>query len=91
MYAERKTDIDECEVEFSKMLWFNFGLGEERTAPGLLQEKKHPQEVWIRYTHEPSEKPKTNQTFTIHHYFLHNCMMAILFRLHLLKQLTTKS
>ena len=60
MYAERKTDIDECEVEFSKVLWFNFGLGEERTAAGLLQEKKHPQEVWIRYTHEPSEKPQKN-------------------------------
>ena len=27
MYAERKTDIDECEVEFSKVLWFNFGVG----------------------------------------------------------------
>ena len=27
MYVERKTDIDECEVEFSKVLWFNFGVG----------------------------------------------------------------
>lgn len=58
MYAERKTDIDECEVEFSKVLWFNFGVGEELTAAGILQEKKHPQEVWIRYTHDPFERPK---------------------------------
>ena len=36
MYAESKTDIDECEVEFSKLLWFNFGVGEELTAAGTL-------------------------------------------------------
>ena len=58
MYAERKTDIDECEVEFSKAMWFNFGVGEELTAAGILQEKNHPQEVWIRYTHDPFEKPQ---------------------------------
>ncbi len=59
MYAERKTDIDECEIiEFSKALWFNFGVGEELTAEGTLQEKEHPQEVWIRYSHDPLEKPQ---------------------------------
>ena len=56
-YAERKKDIDGCDVEFSKVTWFNFGVGEEMVNR-CMKEEKHPHEVWIRYTHDISEKPK---------------------------------
>ena len=57
MYAERKRDVDGFNVEFSRAVWFNFGIGEE-VVDGRLQEKEHVLEVWVRYTHDITEKPK---------------------------------
>ena len=53
----KESDIDEVNVEFSKIVWFNFGIGEE-VVDSRLQEKEHISEVWVRYTHDISEKPR---------------------------------
>ena len=47
MYTERKKDINSCDIEFSQVVWFNFGVG-RIFVDGRMQEESHPQEVWLR-------------------------------------------
>lgn len=57
MYVERKIDNEGNPIEFTKVMWFNFGIGDE-IVNGQLQETSHPLQVWIRYSHNISEKPQ---------------------------------
>ena len=57
LYTERNTDIDGRPLEFSKVVWFNFGVGEE-PVNGAIEKREHPQQVWVRYTYNPSETPR---------------------------------
>ena len=57
MYVERNKDVNGHNIEFNKVAWFNFGIGEE-LINGNLQQKEHPLEVWIRYSHDLTETPK---------------------------------
>ena len=57
MHTERNTDAEGNHVEFNKVLWFNFGVGEE-LINGQLCQTEHPLEVWVRYSHNISEKPQ---------------------------------
>ena len=57
LYTERNKADDGRPLEFSKVMWFNFGTGEEIVA-GDRVEQEHPNEVWVRYTYDPSETPR---------------------------------
>ena len=57
MYIERNVDIEGNQIQFSKILWFNFGVGEE-LIDGQIHQTQHPLEVWVRYSHNISEKPQ---------------------------------
>jgi hypothetical protein len=58
MYTDRNKDTSGQSIEFSKVVWFNFGIGEEidDTCTTLYQ-KEHPTEVWLRYSYDPAEHP----------------------------------
>ena len=55
MYVERNKDINGLNIEFSKVVWFNFGIGEELVEGNVLQKKKHPLETWLRYSYDPQK------------------------------------
>ena len=57
IYTERTKDVDGKSLEFSKVVWFNFGIGEE-VVNGVTQKREHSQEVWVRYTYDVSEMPR---------------------------------
>ena len=57
MYTKRDKDKNGNPLEFSKAVWFNFGIGEE-VVDGSLVQAEHPQEVWVRFTYSPSETPR---------------------------------
>ena len=57
LYTERTKDVDGKPLEFSKVVWSNFGFGEE-VVNGVIQQREHPQEVWVRYTYDVSEMPR---------------------------------
>ena len=57
MYTERNKDVEGKPLEFSKVLWFNFGVG-EMLVNGAVERRQHPQEVWARYTYDLSETPR---------------------------------
>ena len=56
LYTEQNKDASGTTLEFSKVLLFNFGVGEE-LVNGTLEMKEHFDEVWVRYTHHISEIP----------------------------------
>ena len=56
IYTEHTKDVDGNPLEFSKVVWFNFGIGEE-VVNGVIHQQEHPQEVWVRYTYDVSETP----------------------------------
>ena len=43
IYTERTKDVNGKPLEFSKVVWFNFGIGE--VVNGVIQKLEHPQEV----------------------------------------------
>ena len=47
LYTERNKAEDGKPLEFSKVVWFNFGIGEE-CVNGVLEKREHPKEVWVR-------------------------------------------
>lgn len=57
LYTERNKDIDGRPLEFSKIVWFNFGVGEVSIC-GAVEERMHPQEVWARYSYDLCETPR---------------------------------
>lgn len=57
MYTKRDKDKNGTPLEFSKAVWFNFGVGEE-VVDGSLVQIEHPQEVWVRFTYSQSEIPR---------------------------------
>ena len=72
IYTERNKDEERAPLQFSKAVWFNFGIGEELVG-GVLQKKEHKNEVWLRYTHDITEVPrkvsfykKSGVSFTVH-------------------------
>lgn len=50
-YTRRKKDAAKNPVLISKAVWMNFGQGKD--SSGVL--KKHPNEVWIRYSYSTDE------------------------------------
>lgn len=72
MYTERNKTDDGRPLEFSKVLWFNFGIGEQ-LVNGAIERTEHPKEVWVRYTYDLSETPrkvtykKSRFTFNLQH------------------------
>ena len=44
IYTEHTKDVNGKPLEFSKVVWFNFGIGEE-VVNGVIQKLEHPQEV----------------------------------------------
>ena len=42
---------------FSKVMWFNFGIGEE-CVDDVKKRVEHPKVVWVRYTHDVYETPR---------------------------------
>lgn len=56
LYTEQNKDASGRPLEFSKVLWFNFGVGEE-LVNGTLEMKEYFDEVWVRYTHDLLEIP----------------------------------
>ena len=57
MYTERSKDDKNEPLDFSKVVWFNFGKG-EKLVNGKLVEVDHPKNVWIRYTYKVEEDPR---------------------------------
>ena len=57
MYAKHDKDRDGRPLQFSKVVWFNFGVGEEHEN-GAIVKREHPQEVWVRNTYDLSETPR---------------------------------
>ena len=57
MYTERSKAEDGKPLEFSKVMWFNFGIGEE-CVDGVKKRVEHPKVVWVRYTHDVYETPR---------------------------------
>ena len=57
LYTEHK-DVHGKPVDFSKAIWFNFGEGDELLPLKGLVKKKHPDEVWVRYSYDPHEMPQ---------------------------------
>lgn len=57
LYTERNKDANGVPLEFTKVVWFNFGIGEE-SVDGTLEMKEHFNEVWVRYTYDVSEIPR---------------------------------
>lgn len=61
LYTTRDKDIDGKPLEFSKVVWFNFGVGEERVesmGSRSLVRKERAYEVWVRSTYDPYETPR---------------------------------
>lgn len=56
MYTERNKAEDGQLLEFSKVMWFNFRIGEE-LVDGDTIEREHLNNVWVQYTYDPSEIP----------------------------------
>lgn len=57
MYTEPNKVEDGKLLEFSKVVWFNFGIGEE-LVDGDTIEREHPYTVQVWYTYNPSETPR---------------------------------
>ena len=57
MYTERNKDDKNEALDFQKIVWFNFGKGEEE-VDGRLVVFDHPEDVWVRYTYNVKEKPR---------------------------------
>ena len=57
LYTERNQDIDKQPLDFSRIVWFNFGKGEKVIA-GKVTMVDHPMEVWVRHTYDVMETPK---------------------------------
>ena len=57
MYTERKTDIHGVPLHFSKVVWFNFGMG-ELVHNGQVVQERHSSEVWVRYSYDIAETPR---------------------------------
>jgi hypothetical protein len=73
LYTECNKAEDGKPLEFSKVVWFNFGIGEE-CVNGVLEKREHPKEVWVRYTYDVYETPrrvsffkKSGVTFHLQH------------------------
>lgn len=57
MYTERTQDEDKQNLDFQRIVWFNFGKrGNE--IKGKLTLVDHPKEVWVRYTYDVKEHPR---------------------------------
>ena len=56
IFTERNKADDGNALEFSKVVWFNFGIGEE-CVNGVMKKIEHPKVVWVRYTHDLYETP----------------------------------
>ena len=56
LYIERNKESKMKPLDFSNILWFNFGKG-ERMLNGKLTTFNHPDEVWVRYTYDMNEDP----------------------------------
>lgn len=50
LYTERSHDINKQPLDFSRILWFNFGKG-EKVQDGKVIVVDHPQKVWARHTY----------------------------------------
>ena len=91
MYTKRDKDRDGRPLEFSKVVCFNFGVGEE-SVNGAIVKRQHPQEVWVWNTYDLSETPRKvsykKSRVTVYSIHLHHDMNVILFQSKLRKQLT---
>ena len=58
MYTERTKDKDNNPLDFHNAVWFNFGKG-ERSVNGKLVVADHPKEVWVRFTYNATEEPRS--------------------------------
>ena len=57
LYTERSQDMDKRPLDFSHIVWFNFGKG-EKVLEGKVTIVDHPKEVWVRHTYNVMETPK---------------------------------
>ena len=57
LYTERSQDTDKQPLDFSRIVWFNFGKG-EKVQEGKVIMVDHPKEVWVRHTYSVAEAPK---------------------------------
>ncbi len=57
LYTERTSDIDKKPLDFSHIVWFNFGKGEV-DCNGKVELQDHRDEVWTRHTYNIKEKPQ---------------------------------
>ena len=51
LYTEQNKDSKMKPLDFSYILWFNFGKG-KWILNGKLTTFNHPDEVWVRYTYD---------------------------------------
>ena len=77
IYTERNKDEERAPLQFSKAVWFNFGIGEELVG-GVLQKKEHKNEVWLRYTHDITEVPRSFLLQKIRCFFHCSCTSSAL-------------
>lgn len=62
MYTERNKDSSNEPLDFQKIVWFNFGKGEKK-VDGKLLALDHPKDVWVRYTYDVKENPRSVSFF----------------------------
>ena len=72
MFTERSKGPNGEPFDFSKVVWFNFGVGEEVGENGVIKTVEHPQEVWLRYTYHLSETPRKVSFYKKSHF---NCYL----------------
>ena len=58
IYTERNKDEDKRNLDFQSVVWFNFGKG-EKEIEGRLVLIDHAREVWVRYTYDVREQPRS--------------------------------
>jgi len=58
IYTERNKDEDKNDLDFQRVVWFNFGTGEKIINDKLVL-VDHPMEVWVRYSYDVKEQPRS--------------------------------